>query len=742
MSLRARRMFLLLKPLRRFRRSFVPATSISDCGPAALATIARHYGVRVTVWRMHELARTDLQGTDIESLRGAAEKLGFEAVAGSLQRQALEIIQLPLIAHLDDRGTGHYVVVHQASADDVVVADPARGVKCMRREDFDQRWTGAVLLLKPTPQLGDRFNENHLVLDLLQLTRQEKPLLVTSAWLAVMLSGLAYGLSVFVKVVIDQVIPKANSSLLQIIGIGLGVVIVTRTALGACRQFIIIQVGLRTGAELALTTCRHLLSLPIRFFESHQIGDLMNRVMDAPKAASSINAAVLGLILDAMLLASCGAVLLWQQPRLALVALAFWPLMAAVSWSSNAIVRRKEREIRERVSALSGRIFETLSHIRTIKAYAFEGAALRTFEGEFHEWQRSTRSRALVSMGLSSLSALLTGAASMALLWVGAGAAIRREITVGDLMFLSSVFGMFVGATDRMTPGLATIQEAAVGLERIRDVQSIQPEDSGCGYRLPEAPPVPRCELRAVSFAYRPEEPVIHGITIAFEAGERVAILGKTGSGKSTLLSLINGFYAPTGGEVLLNQRRVTDIDLTHLRRHVILVSQDASLLSGTVLENIEIGKPGAPLVEVYAAARLAAAHDFISQLPGGYGYTVGPGGAGLSAGQRQRISLARALLRDPSVLILDEATGHLDSQTEAEILDAVRSRKHGITLVATHRISLAARMDRIVVIEQGVIAQTGSHDELISREGYYRTAWRASATGNNRGGDNQNEGW
>jgi ABC-type bacteriocin/lantibiotic exporter with double-glycine peptidase domain len=438
-----------------------------------------------------------------------------------------------------------------------------------------------------------------------------------------------------------------------------------------------------------------------------------------------VSGSILAVLLDTMLLLTSGLFMLAYSVPLTLMAISLVPAYGLLTLSSNNAVRTRERRIRERFSNLANKFVETVTNIRVVKAYTFENGASEQLAACQEQMQEAMLERAKLSVVLSSVSTLLSGGFAIALLWLGTFYVIDKHLSVGELVFFYSVLTLFLGAVDRLTASVPAIQEAAIGLERVLDVHSIPQEHDGCLLGFVKSERGDSIVFEDVSFWYRPGIPVLRNINLEVAAGETIAILGETGCGKSTLISLVNGLYQAQAGHVLVNGRDVRDMDKVALRRRVATVVQEHGLVTGTIRDNIALGVRHSSQENITAAARLASADAFIDNLREGYDFEVGLSGGGLSSGQRQRIAIARALFREPAILILDEATSNLDPETEATIIEALAlNSRRRITIIATHRISIAAKVHRIVVLEAGEIVELGSHDALLARQGKYRRMW------------------
>jgi len=705
----------------------VLARESGSCGPGALATVARHYGLNISPFRLRELLNTDLQGTDLESLRACAEQLGFDASCGKIKLQSLDDIPLPAIAHFDDGNLGHFVVIHSLDAKRVIIADPARGLYTTSREELLRRWSQQVVLLKPSPDFRPAKQRCPLFLDLLHIAATERKFLALSVGLAAVVALFAYGMSFFVKLVIDRVIPNSNLSFLRLLGIGILIIISGRSLLSFLRQHLLAHVGLRLGLSVGIAYVRHVLSLPIDFFDKRSGGDIFARVTDAMNVSTAIAGPLLSVLLDLLLLVACAAFMAWYNLLLMTITLCFLPVVIIMGFISVPVLRKKERLIREHVSDLTSRFVEIVNNIRTVKAYACEQMASERIIDSYGEMERSMFNRIMFSNKFGAASTFLTGGASVTLLCVGARLTIEGRLTVGQLMFFYSVLALFLSSIERLAPSIAAIQEALVGVERLKEINSLSCESNGSLLTFEKKSSCASIEFQNVSFWYRRTYPALREISVTISPGESVAILGETGSGKSTLGYLIAGLYAPKEGRILIQGIDISNVNKQTLRNHIAIVFQDAGLMNGSVAENIALGAANAPLDEIQKVAKQAMAHDFISSLPRGYKYEVGPSGTALSCGQRQRIAIARALLRNPAILVLDEATSNLDPETEGALMEALRLDAHcRTTIIITHRLTTAVRAHRILVLEKGRVIEIGNHQELMARRGKYHSLWSA----------------
>lgn len=700
------------------------------CGPAALATVAQHYGFHISTVRLGEILGTDLQGTDLASIRRGAEGLGFSASSGKIKTETLEHIPLPAIAHFNDTQAGHIVVIHKVNKRSVLVADPSRGVVSIPREDFLRRWSRHVVLLAPSAEFRKNKRPPSSFSEFLVIARGEKKAIVLSICMSVVVVIAAFGFSAFAQVTLDRVIPRSDLNLLYSLSAAVLTAIGFRALGGFARECLLAKFGLRLELSLGETYTSRLLSLPSEFFEKRSPGEVFARMTDISNVRNAIVGTLLSVLLDFSLLALCTAFLLWYSPILGSVVLLVVPLVGTLMVFVSRRLLMKEREIREHLTQLAMRFIEVVQNIRSVKIFTAEIHAQGQIMEKYAEAQKATSQRLILSSSAGQVCTFVTSVAAVAILVVGAHLAVRGHLTIGQLMFFYSAFGLLLGSVERLAPSIASLQEATIGMERLKAIELVEPENGIAFEKRRVAPISGGIQFQDVSFWRREEYPALSQINLDVQVGESVAVVGETGSGKSTLACLVAGLYIPKRGELLIDGQPTNQMDLRFLRRHIAAVFQDPGLMNGSVRANIGLGAQSASFEEIEAAARLAQAHDFILQLPRGYDYEVGTGGIALSSGQRQRIAIARALLRNPAILILDEATGNLDTETERRVMDGIqRTRKNKTTLILTHRLSVAAVADRTVVLKSGTIIEQGTHQELIKQDGLYSTMWRTYMT-------------
>jgi ABC-type bacteriocin transporter len=695
----------------------------SDCGAAALATIALHYGRPIGVQQLRELTGTDRSGTNLAGVVSAAQRLGFSVKAVRGKFDALPQAPLPAIAHVRNaEGLGHFVVLHAVSKKRVVIADPDRGIQKLSAEQFCKQWTGYLVLMVPE-QIVPAGPGSAPVAPwrrFLGLLAGHIPLLFEAVLCALLMTVLGVSTSYFIQHLVDSVLVRSESKLLNALGVGMVLIVLFRTLFGLLRQYLLVHIGRKVDLALISGYSRHLLRLPLNFFELRRVGEILSRVNDASKVRDAVSGTTTTALVDGVLVIVLLAVLWFYDWHLALVATLFVPLLLGSVVVHHPAAKRRSQAAMEKAALLSAHLVEDVSAVETVKAFNMERSRAEEGESRLVNFVQSAFSLQILGLSMSTLGMFVTTVAGVVILWYGGHRVMDGALTTGQLMFFYSLLGYLLEPLERLASVNLKIQDALVAVDRLFQVMDLEVEQregkkarfKGLRHAL---------DLRELSFRYGCRANVLERINLRIPAGKTVAIVGESGSGKSTLLKLLMGYYAPTEGRIVLDGTDLGDFELAGLRGGVGLVSQDPFIFTGTIRENISLGRPGATLEEVMQAAQAAGLQEFIAGLPGRYETVVGERGANLSGGQRQRLAIARALLRQPEILIFDEATSHLDTATERSIQANLKTALRGKTVVlVAHRLSTIKDADLIYVLHKGRIVEHGTHRDLLAAGGVY----------------------
>ena len=703
------------------RYPFFAQQSASDCGAACLVMVSRYWGKRFSINRLRDIANVDRSGASLRGLSAAAETIGFSTrpVKASLDQLAKQ--KLPAIVHWEGK---HYIVLYEINKRNVIVADPAIGQRTLTHAEFKAKWTGYTLLVQPTVLLKDAKETTTPFWQFFELIKPHSVVMleVVVASIFIQIFGLVTPL--FTQLILDRVVVQRSELTLTAVGLGLLIFSLFRVAIVGLRQYLLFHTANKLDLALIVGFIRHTLRLPMSFFESRYVGDIISRVQENRKIQRFLSGDALSILLDVLTVFIYVGLMFWYSWKMALLALVIVPPFFLLALIATPFLQRVSREIFHAVANESSYLIEALTGVRTVKSTAVEQTVRWHWEELLQKEVKTNFSAQVISNGLQIFSNTIQAVASTALLWFGASLVIQNELTIGQLVAFNMLVGNIITPFQRLTVLWNQLQEVVIATERINDVLDAEPEED-LQHQVRQLLPELRGHIRfeKLTFRYHKESDVnlLENLTFEIQPGQMVALVGRSGSGKTTISKLVLGLYPPTDGNLFIDGLDITSISLRSLRQQVGVVDQDTFLFGSTIRENISLGHPGATLEEVMEAAQLAGADEFIKKLPMGYETQIGEGGGLLSGGQRQRIAIARALLGNPRLLIFDEATSHLDTESERIIQRNLNTILKGRTaLVIAHRLSTVRNADLILVLDKGVLIESGTHEALMAKRGHY----------------------
>lgn len=708
---------------------------ITDCGAACLATISKQNGYKIGITQIREVAGTDKQGTNAYGVIKAAEQLGFSAKGVKGNKDAFfSEFPLPCIAHVVvDGSLLHYVVIHKITKKQVIIADPAVGIVKLTPEEFfgeiheegrppKYQWSGVLILLVKNETFKKGDETKGLFSRFFHLLLPQKKLLLHIFVASLLYTVLGILGAFYFKELIDSILPDGLSKTLTTLSVGVILLNVFKVILNAFRSHLLLYLSQKLDIALLLGYYRHVLELPMNFFGTRKVGEIISRFNDAGKVRDAISGATLTIMIDTIM-AIAGAIILYMQnPKLFGIALIMVLLYTIIVACFNRWYEKLNRKQMEDNAQLTSYMVESLNGIQTIKAYNAERKANRETESKFVKLLKSIFHLNWVSNLQSSLKVFVELVGGIVILWVGGVSVINGEMTIGALITFNSLLAYFLDPVKNLINLQPQMQTAVVAADRLGEILDLEAEKTEREYRkmAPESI-AGDIEIKDLNFRYGTRKLVLEDINLKIEKGQKVAFVGESGSGKTTLSKLLLHMYTAESGDILINGNNIEDIQLECLREKIAYIPQETFLFSGSIFENLTLGMDSATMDDIIEASKMAQAHDFINELPLRYETRLEENGANLSGGQRQRLAIARAMLKKPDILILDEATSNLDSVTERALDRTIHEfSKDMTTIFIAHRLSTIKNCDKIYVLEKGKIIESGTHKELIQLGGKY----------------------
>lgn len=708
---------------------------ITDCGAACLATISKQYGYQTSITKIREVAGTDKQGTNVYGIIQAAEKLGFSAKGVKGDKEAFfSEFPLPCIAHVVvDGGLMHYVVVHKITKKEVVIADPAKGIVKLRPEEFfgeiheegkppKYYWTGVLIILIKTESFQKGDETKGLFARFLYLLKPQKKLLLHIFLASLLYTVLGILGAFYFKALVDDVLQNSLSKTLATLSVGVIVLNIFKVLLNAFRSHLLLYLSQKLDIALLLGYYRHVLELPMNFFGTRKVGEIISRFNDASKVRDAISGATLTIMIDTLMAVGGAIILYLQNGAMFGIAVIMVVLYMIIVVTFNKWYERLNRQQMEDNSQLTSYLVESLNGIQIVKAYNAERKANRETEIKFVKLLRSIFRLSWVSNLQSSLKIFVELVGGVVILWAGSICVIQGKITIGQLITFNSLLVYFLDPVKNLINLQPQIQTAVVAADRLGEILDLEVEKGENESRkLQPETLAGDIEMKNVSFRYGARALVLEDIHLKIKSGQKIAFVGESGSGKTTLSKLLLHLYSAETGEILIDGNNIEDIQIEKLREKIAYIPQETFLFSGTILENLTLGLDYATMDDVINATKSAQAHDFISEMPLRYETRLEENGANLSGGQRQRLAIARAMLKKPDILILDEATSNLDAITEKALDETIGEfSKNVTTIFIAHRLSTIKNCDQIFVMEKGKIIESGTHEELRKLGGKY----------------------
>ncbi len=731
------------------RYTYVKQQDSTDCAAACLAMVCLHYKKETTITRLRDMMGTDLKGTNLLGLSKCAEKLGFNSQAVRVDREGfLSKYTLPAIANtMTKEGLSHFVVIFKITEKYIIIGDPAKDLIKMEIDEFYKTFTGAMIILKPNNSFETgKLKKEKIFYRFINLLLPQKKLFIYSILASVILTILGIVSSLFNKILMDEILPYRLENTLLLVLLIFSVIAITQTAISFVRSWMMLYLSQKIDIPLMLGYFEHIYKLPMKFFSTRKTGDIITRFSDAFTIKDIFTNIAMTLIMDIAMALITGVILFRMNSTLFIIIFCMTIISIILVFIFKQPYKKINEEQMQQGSILNSQIIEGLRAVETIKGNANEEAELENIEREYIRSLRIGFKEGMLSNIQGSISSLVSTTGNLVLMYFGIMQVIEGNTTLGSLMSFMTLSGYFMDPIGRLVSLQLEIQEANISMKRMAEILDYEKEQSSVEKNDDNSMPsieLPQenvdvsnmyqeleqvkgnIEFKNVTFRYGNRTPVLKNISFSIPEGKKVALVGASGSGKSTIAKLLLKYYEPEEGEICIDGINIQEYNNQSLRRAISYVPQAIELFSKSIYDNIRVSRRNATLEEVKEAAKAADAHDFIKKLPMQYYTYLEEAGNGLSGGEKQRIALARAFLKNNQFYILDESTSNLDFGTENVIFDMIYNKFRKKTmLIVAHRLATIKQCDEILVMDQGEIVEKGNHEQLLAQKGLYYQLW------------------
>ena len=710
------------------RYTFIKQHDATDCAAACMGMVCLHYRKETTITKLRDLMGTDLKGTNLIGLSKCAEQLGFNCQAVKVDREGfLSRYTLPAIANvITKEGMSHFVVVFRITKKYVIVGDPAKDIERISIDDFYKKFTGAMLLLKPNSEFEREEIKGTKLFDrYIKLLLPQKKLFIYALVASLLVTLLGILSSLFNNIIYDEILPYRQKDVLKImLAVFLGISL-TSTFVSFVRQWILMHLSIKIDIPLMLGYFEHIYKLPMKFFASRKTGDITTRFSDAFTIKDIFTNIALSLIMDISMALITGVILFQMNPKLFAIIVMMTIISIVLVFIFKQPYKKINEEQMQQSSILNSEIIEGLRAVETIKGNANEDIELESIEREYIKSLRISYKEGMLSNVQGIISSVISGAGNLVMLYVGIMQVINNSLTLGSYMAFMTLAGYFMDPIGNLVSLQLSIQEANISMKRLSEIMDYEREQQSERQYQEITQIDGDIKLNHVTFGYGNRKPALDDVSFTIEKGQKVALVGASGSGKSTIAKLLLKYYEPQSGDITIDGMDISEYRNDDIRRAVSYVPQNIELFSKSIYDNIRVTRQSATLDDVREAAKAADAHEFIKRLPMQYYTYLEEAGNGLSGGEKQRIALARAFLKENQFYIMDESTSNLDFATENIIFDMIYNKFRKKTmLIIAHRLATVKNCDKIIVMDKGKIVEQGTHQQLLERKGQYYRLW------------------
>lgn len=715
-----------------------------DCGAACLSMILECYGKKVPYASISEAIKVDRQGANLYGLHDGAAQFGLDAtiLEGSAQDFIQEVrsgqIKLPAIARIVNRfAMEHYIVVTKIK-DKVYYCDPGEGRQKLSVESFSDCFLGHAITFEKTADFKKENRRKGEVMEFVSLITRQKSLVLTVGLLSILVTGISMAGSLVFQFLIDNVLPEIHTStghnhdalcgletFAVLIG-AVGLLYIVRFVVQILRSKLLMKFSKQINMPLMLGYYDHVIDLKLNFFDNHQTGDLLTRFNDATKVQQALANATLTLMIDVPMVLICGITLFRRSSELFSVIVVILVLYVLVSVAYIHPLDQRNRKLTLENAKLNSFLKESFDNIQTVKSFNAGTSVKAKTKELFNNIQTYGIKTAMLSMTKDSFIEMIASFGTLVLLWMGSVMITTGTLTLGSLMAFVTMLNYFLDPIQNVMELQNTLQAAVVAAGRLRDIldRTRESEDS-----VMHKAPFRNGDITIenVSFRYGNRSLILDGLNASIRQGESTAIVGSSGCGKTTITKLLLGFYTPEKGAIRIGDQNIESMDLETLRQAVAYVPQNVSMFSESIRSNLLLGNSRTVSDSEIEAVLNATGCDFVWEMPFGLDTVLEENGSNISGGQRQRLAIARALLRQPRILVLDEATSALDTISERKIQKALKEIDPTMTVVmVAHRLNSIRNCDRILVLDKGFLVEDGTHTQLMEQKGLYASMYES----------------
>lgn len=699
----------------------------TDCGPACLAAIFGKYGLKVSIAKIRDIAGTDRQGTSACGLVKVIEHYGFEQKVVEADKNALtQKLPLPAIAHVViDNTLLHYVVITKIKDNTVVVSDPAKGSVRYKKEDFLKLWTNVLILIAPTKESQKGNKKESTLSSFFRLLISQKWLLLRIFILSMILTSIGIITSFYYQVLMDNIVPSLSIEMLNYVSAITLSLFLVQICLNFFRGLLIVKLEQNIDIPIMLGYYNHALILPMKFYSMRDTGEIISRFNDASSIRDIVSEASLTIMMDTIM-AVVGAVVLFNSNRLLfLISVVMLILYGIIVFVYNKPIKKINRKIMEMNSKVTSQFVETINGIETIKAFNQEDNEKEKTDKLYKKFLKKIFNGGVLSLSQQTITMFVAVVGELVILWVGVAYVIKGELTLGELITFNALLGYFIEPIKNLINLQPSIQTAVVAADRLGEILDITPEYNYEHEQLNDKIRFDKISISNLDFRYGTRELVLKDINLEICRGEKIAFVGESGSGKTTLANLLVRLYEQEKGSIKLDSIDIREFSIKQIRDNISYISQNTFLFSGTIRENLLFGNSDVSDDDISQVCKICELEEYINSLPLKFNTRIEENGKNLSGGQKQRLAIARALLKKPEILIMDEATSNLDYITERSIEKTINNfSKNMTTIIIAHRLSTIKDCDKIFVLRNAQIVETGNHRDLLNQRGYYYQLW------------------